>query len=107
MESRPQQVIRWQKKDDKVLLRSVSYNSIANFEDPIYQSVRNNNFEPVVMVFDIQAYNQDTTGYIIDVEALFNTDVEMIGAMGKEEKKTFEIKSVDSKEVLFRKCVPS
>lgn len=97
VESRPQQVIRWQKKDDKVLLRSVSYNSIANFEDPIYQSVRNNNFEPVVMVFDIQAYNQDTTGYIIDVEALFNTDVEMIGAMGKEEKKTFEIKSVDSK----------
>ncbi len=97
VESRPQQVIRWQKKDDKILLRSVSYNSIANFEDPIYQSVRNNNFEPVVMVFDIQAYNQDTTGYIIDVEALFNTDVEMIGAMGKEQKKAFEIRSVDSK----------
>jgi len=97
VESRPQQVIRWQKKDDKILLRSVSYNSIANFEDPIYQSVRNNNFEPVVMVFDIQAYNQDTTSYIIDVEALFNTDVEMIGAVDKEEKKTFEIRSVDSK----------
>jgi len=97
VESRPQQVIRWQKKDDKILLRSVSYNSIANFEDPIYQSVRNNNFEPVVMVFDIQAYNQDTTSYIIDVEALFNTDVEMIGAVGKDEKKAFEIRSVDSK----------
>jgi Met-zincin/Domain of unknown function (DUF5117)/Domain of unknown function (DUF5118) len=97
VESRPQQVIRWQKKDDKILLRSVSYNSIADFEDPIYQSVRNNNFEPVVMVFDIQAYNEDTTGYIIDVEALFNTDVEMIGALDKDDKKTFEIKSVDSK----------
>ncbi len=97
VESRPQQVIRWQKKDDKILLRSVSYNSIANFEDPIYQSVRNNNFEPVIMVFDIQAYNKDTTGYIIDVEALFNTDVETIGAMDKDQKKTFEIKGVDSK----------
>ncbi|MFZ1750654.1 MAG: DUF5117 domain-containing protein, partial [Saprospiraceae bacterium] len=78
VESRPQQVIRWQKKDDKILLRSVSYNSIANFEDPIYQSVRNNNFEPIVMIFDIQAYNQDTSGYLIDVEPLFNTDVDMI-----------------------------
>jgi len=97
VESRPQQVIRWQKKDDKILLRSVSYNSIANFEDPIYQSVRNNNFEPIVMVFDIQAYNKDTSGYIIDVEPLFNTDVEMIGALDKEEKKTFEIKGLDSK----------
>ncbi len=97
VESRPQQVIRWQKKDDKILLRSVSYNSIANFEDPIYQSVKNNNFEPVVMIFDIQAYNNDTTGYIIEVDPLFNTDVEMIGAVDKNEKKTFEIKGVDSK----------
>lgn len=97
VESRPQQVIRWQKKDDKILLRSVSYNSIANFEDPIYQSVKNNNFEPIVMIFDIMAYNTDTTGYIIDIEPLFNTDVEMIGAMDKNQKKTFEIKGVDPK----------
>ena len=97
VESRPQQVIRWQKKDDKILLRSVSFNSIANFEDPIYQSVKNNNFEPVVMVFDILAYNTDTTGFIIDVEPLFNTDVEMIGALDKNQKKTFEIKGVDAK----------
>lgn len=97
VESRPQQVIRWQKKDDKILLRSVSFNSIANFEDPIYQSVKNNNFEPVVMVFDILAYNTDTSGFIIDVEPLFNTDVEMIGALDKNQKKTFEIKGVDAK----------
>ena len=97
VESRPQQVIRWEKKDDKILLRSVSFNSIANFEDPIYQSVKNNNFEPVVMVFDIQGYNQDTTGYLIDVEPLFNTDVDMIGALDKNQKKNFEIKNVDSK----------
>ena len=97
VESRPQQVIRWQKKDEKILLRSVSYNSIANFEDPIYNSVRNNNFEPVIMVFDIVAYNSDTTAYVIDIESLFNTDVEMIGAMDKNQKKTFEIKGIDSK----------
>ncbi|MBK9257964.1 MAG: zinc-dependent metalloprotease [Saprospiraceae bacterium] len=97
VESRPQQVIRWQKKDDKILLRSVSFNSIANFEDPIYQSVKNNNFEPVIMIFDIQAYNADTTGYLIDVESLFTTDVEKIGAMDKNQKKTFEIKGIDSK----------
>jgi hypothetical protein len=97
VESRPQQVIRWQKKDDKILLRSVSYNSIANFDDPIYQSVKNNNFEPIVMIFDIQGYNQDTTGFIIDIEPLFNTDVEMIGALDKNQKKNFEIKGIDSK----------
>ena len=42
IKSKPQQVIRWQKKGKKILLRSVSYNSVASFEDPIYESVRNN-----------------------------------------------------------------
>ena len=49
MRSRPQQVIRWQKHGNKILLRSVSYNAIANEEDPIYQSVVNNNFEPILL----------------------------------------------------------
>ena len=51
VKSRPQQVIRFQEKDKRILLRSVSYNSVADFEDPIYESVRNNNFEPVISVF--------------------------------------------------------
>jgi hypothetical protein len=97
VESRPQQVIRWQKKDDKILLRSVSYNSIADFDDPISISVRNNNFEPVILIFDIKAYSKDSTSYVIDVESLFTTDVEMIGALSSEQRKSFGIRSLDSK----------
>lgn len=101
MKSRPQQVIRWQRHDDKILLRSVSYNSVASFEDPVYQSVRNNNFEPVVHTFDIAAFNPDSTAIVIEVTPLFNTDVPMIGALDKEERKKFEIKSLDSKRSLI------
>ncbi|MFM2394970.1 MAG: hypothetical protein RLZZ546_2953 [Bacteroidota bacterium] len=97
VESRPQQVIRWQKKEDQILLRSVSYNSVASEEDPIYQSVKNNNFEPIIMVFDIKAYNEAKTSFIIDVSPLFTADIEMIGPMDSEERKTFGIKSLDSK----------
>lgn len=97
VESRPQQVIRWQKKDDQILLRSVSYNSVASEEDPIYQSVKNNNFEPIIMIFDIKAYNEAKTAFVIDIAPLFTTDVDMIGAMDPDERKTFGIKSLDSK----------
>ncbi|MBP9196999.1 MAG: zinc-dependent metalloprotease, partial [Saprospiraceae bacterium] len=97
VESRPQQVIRWQKKDDQILLRSVSYNSVASEEDPIYLSVKNNNFEPIIMVFDIKAYNEAKSAFVIDVAPLFTTDVDMIGAMDPDERKTFGIKSLDSK----------
>src|SRR6478735_1609198 len=41
-----EQVLRWQLKEKKVLLRVVSYNNVASEELPIAQSVRNSNFEP-------------------------------------------------------------
>jgi hypothetical protein len=96
MKSRPQQVIRWQQLDDKLLLRSVSYNSVANDEDPIYQSVKNNNFEPVIMTFDIEVKNEDETSVVIEVNPLFSTDVEMIGALRADDRKEFGVKGLDT-----------
>ncbi|MEM8966666.1 MAG: zinc-dependent metalloprotease [Bacteroidota bacterium] len=101
MKSRPQQVLRWQKLDDKILLRSVSFNSVASFEDPIYQSVRNNNFEPVIMAFDIKAYNGDTTAYVIEIASLFTKDIAMIGALDERERKDFEVKGLDEQRSLI------
>jgi hypothetical protein len=97
MKSRPQQIIRWQRLGSKVLLRSVSYNSVADFDQPVYQSVRNNNFEPVVMTFDITTFNTDSTALVFDIGALFTTDVEMIAALSKTQRKDFDIKSLDGK----------
>jgi len=97
MKTRPQQVIRWQMKDEQLLMRSVSYNSVASNDLPIYESVRNNNFEPVISSFPIAAYNADSTGYVIDVTPLFTTDVAMIGALNDRQRKNFGIKRLDGK----------
>ncbi len=97
VKSRPQQVVRFQKMDNSVLMRSVSYSSVADENSPIYESVRNNNFEPVVMMFPIVTYSTDSTSYVIDVKNLFTTDVEMIGAVTPGQKKRFGLKGVDSK----------
>ena len=97
VKSRPQQVIRWQKMDERILLRSVSYNSVASEEDPIYKSVRNNNFEPIVATFDLAAYSKDSTKYVFEVSDLFTKDVAMIGAVSPGQRKRFEINGLDSK----------
>jgi hypothetical protein len=97
VESRPQQVIRWQKKDDQLLLRSVSYNSVANEEDAIYKSVKQNNTEPIIMVFDIKALGEKKKSFVIDIAPLFTTDIDMIGPMDNDERKQFGIKGLDSK----------
>jgi len=95
VKSRPQQVIRWQKMGKKLMLRSVSYNSVASFEDPIYNSVKNNNFEPVIMVFDIKASGEGSS--VIEIDGLFTSDIPMIGAVSERQKKSFGIKGLDSK----------
>ncbi len=100
MKSRPQQVIRFQKKGDKILLRSVSYNSVASEEDPVYKSVRNNNFEPVVQSFDISAYAQDSAA-VVDVTSFFTSDIPMIGPLTDRQRKNFKIKGLDKSRSLI------
>ena len=105
MKSRPQQVIRWEKVGDKILLRSVSYSSVASYEEPIYKSVKSNNTEPIVMAFDIKAIKKDTSkveqGYVIDVKSLFTTDVAMIGALSSGQRRNFGIRRLDSKRSMI------
>lgn len=95
VKSKPQQVIRWQKMDDKILLRSVSYNSVASFEDPIYESVKNNNFEPIIMIFDVAVEGNESN--VIEISDLFTKDIPMISAVSEKQKKDFGIKGLDSK----------
>lgn len=95
MKSRPQQVIRWQKKDNSILLRSVSFNSVASEDEPIYLSVKNNNFEPIIHAFKIEAFGPDSSSYVIDVEDLFSTDIPMIGALTDDQRKDFKISGVE------------
>lgn len=102
MKSRPQQVIRWQQQDKHLLLRSVSYNSIASLEDPIYESVRNNNFEPIIERFKIAAENPDSTAYLIDVTAFFTSDIAMLGPLTDKQRKDFEVKGLEKNRSFIR-----
>lgn len=72
-------MLRWQKKDKKILLRLVSYNVTAADSLPVHEAVVNSNFEPVIYTFPIKAYNKDTTATVIDITELFEKDVKALG----------------------------
>ena len=95
MKAQGQQVWKWQKKDNKLLIRSVSYNSVASEEQPIYQSVKNNNFDPVIQSFDIKTLTKDSSNYVIEVNDFFTTDVKAISAIDESNKKNFGICGID------------
>ena len=100
MKARSQQVVRWQKKNDKVLLRHVSHESIADENTPIYKSVENNNFEPVVHSFDIKTIGEDSAAggtKVIEVTDFFTSDVPLISGLSKGQRKQFQVRRLDGK----------
>ncbi len=73
------QVLRWEKNDNKILLRIVSHDIVADENLPIHEAVANSNFEPILFAFPIKAFNKDANTTVINATALFNTDVAAIG----------------------------
>lgn len=72
-------IVRWQRRGDRVLLRLVGHENVADDGLPVAEAVRNSNFEPVVMAFDIEALSPDSSAAVIDVTPLFTTDVPLLG----------------------------
>jgi hypothetical protein len=74
-----EQVLRWEKKGKKVIVRVVSYNVVAADSLPVSEAVVNSNFEPVLYTFPIKAFSKDSTSTVIDATPLFSKDVKSLG----------------------------
>ena len=81
-----EQVLRWQKKDKRVLLRMVSHSVVANDSLPIHEAVVNSNFEPVLFSFPIKAIGKDSLTTVIEVTDLFMKDVKPFGLPDRSRK---------------------
>ena len=95
------QVLRWQKRDKKVLLRVVSYEVFAADSLPVHEAVVNSNFEPVLYTFPIQAINNDSTATVINVSELFNKDVKALG-LPSYRRKQYKVSRLESNKSLCR-----
>lgn len=73
------QVLRWQRKGKKILLRVVSHTVVADTVLPVHEAVVNSNFEPVLYSFPIKAFNKDTTGVVIDATKFLSDDIKPMG----------------------------
>lgn len=88
------QVVRWEKRDNMIYLRRVSYENTADPDQPIYQAVVNSNFEPIILSFKVEALSKDSTGSVIDVTPLFAKDVPAIG-LQEGRRKAYQVRRLD------------
>jgi len=100
-------VVRWERTGDRVLLRLVSYQNVAPDTLPIFEAVRNSNFEPIIMTFPIEAFPEDSSAVVVEVTKLFETDVPLLG-LQKRRRETYKVRRLDTDRtfVLWARSFP-
>ena len=71
-------VLRWERRDHRVLLRAVSYQTVADSTNPIYQAVRNSNNDIIVAAFNVETYGPDSAA-VIEVSKLYTAPPPELG----------------------------
>ena len=90
------QVVRWERTGDRVILRSLLYAAIAADSLPVAYAVEKANMSPILMIFDIQAFNKDSSNVVIEVTDLFVSDMTELG-LDRGTRERLKVRRVDPK----------
>jgi hypothetical protein len=82
-------VVKWERRGNRVLLRSVSYDIVADRRQPIAQAVEAANNETILMAFNIEALGKGDAP-VIDVTRAFTTEVPEFSGRARVRSRAFD-----------------
>ena len=89
------QLVRWERVDDRILLRRYETGSTADTSLPIYQSVMSNNFAPILAAFDIEARTDSGDGSVVEVTDFFAGDTPSLSGLRAAQRRTYQVRRLD------------
>ncbi|MFN8219394.1 MAG: zinc-dependent metalloprotease [Fimbriimonadales bacterium] len=75
------EVVRWEERDDRMLLRLIRYNVRSNSGDPIDMAVEQSNVAPIIRVFDIKGRSPSGSP-LFEVGNFFKNDIPEFSVRG-------------------------
>jgi len=99
------QVVRWERLEDRILFRSVMFFDVAADSLPISNAVKNATNPPILMSFEIQAYNKDSSALVIDVSGLFTADLTELG-LSRFEREQYKVRRLDPSRSFVERMKP-
>lgn len=90
-----EQVVQWEKRNDQIFLKTISFNNVADSTDAIFKSVQNNNFAPIIGAFKIMGQPQDSLSYLVDVSSFFESDVKAISALNSGLRTQLQVRRLE------------
>ncbi len=92
-----EQMVRWDRVRNRVLLRGVSARFVADDSLPISLSVRDNSFAPILGAFDAVAAGISPGSVVIDMSGWFTSDEDAISPLSSSMRKELQIGAFDQK----------
>ena len=82
-------VVRWELRDNRVLLRLINYDIVADSGLPVARAVADANNPAIAEVFDVAAFNADGDP-VIEVTPLFTTEIPELSVRGRLNARGFD-----------------
>src|SRR5215213_2540022 len=82
-------VVRWERKGNRILLRNVVYDVVADPKLPVSRAVQAANNDTIIMAFNIEAIGKEDSA-VIDVTRLFTTEVTELSARTRLRARGFD-----------------
>lgn len=90
-----ERMIRWERVNDRVLLKSISTEAVADDSLPIARSVAQNNYAPIIAAFPVAAFGRDSASYVLDVTDFFATDNPATSGLNANQRRTYGVRRYD------------
>ena len=88
-------VVRFERENERVILRSLEVGAYADDSLPIARSVAVNNFGAVLAAFPIQAFGRDSATFVIDVTEFFGGDTPGISGLNAAARRQYQVRRFD------------
>lgn len=90
-----ERMVKWERQRDRVILRAVSTDAVADDSLPIARSVASNYMGAILAAFPVQAYTPDSASAVIDVTDFFGGDTPALSGLTTQQRTQWQVRRLD------------
>ncbi|HEX8432370.1 MAG TPA: DUF5117 domain-containing protein, partial [Longimicrobium sp.] len=89
-----ERLVRWERQADRVVLRAVDVDAVADDSLPIARSVASNYLGAILAAFPVQAYGRDSSA-VVDVTEFFGGDTPALSGLSTAQREQYRVRRLD------------
>lgn len=90
-----ERLVRFEHTADRILLKSINVDAVADDSLPIAKSVAQNNYPAIIGAFPVAAVAKDSNAYVVDVTDFFAGDNPATSGLSADQRRTYGVRRYD------------